>query len=139
MSPEPGAPRETLTGTETVRSLGGIWIVADTISQMPGGGTGEMSMTLGYDPDKGSYVGTWIGSMVNWLCVYDRGELDASCTSLSLYTTGPSMTGGGGTKNYRDVITSLDADTRTLVGQVQDEQGNWQEMMKVEYRRKGEG
>lgn len=100
-----------------------------------GGTTGEMVMTLGYDPDQGQYVGTWIGSMMNWLCVYERGEVDASGRKLSLDSKGPSMTGEGGTRNYRDVIEFVDDDTRTLTGQVQNERGEWEDMMKVEYRR----
>lgn len=135
MSAGPGAPLETLEGSETVRSLGGLWFVAESVSSMPGGTMGTMVMTLGYDPDKGCYVGTWIGSMMNWLCIYDKGELDASGKRLLLYSVGPSMTGDGGTRNYRDVIEFLDDDTRTLRGQSQDDQGQWQDMMKVEYRR----
>lgn len=135
LSAEPGAAPKTYRGTEKVRSLGGLWIVAETQSEMPGGTTGEMVMTLGYDPDQGHYMGTWVGSMMNWLCVYEKGEVDASGRKLSLYSKGPSMTGEGGTRNYRDVIECIDDDTRTLIGQVQNERGEWEDMMKVDYRR----
>lgn len=135
MSSGPEAPPEELTGTETVRSIGGLWFVCETTSDMPGGGKAQMFMTLGYDPDKQSYLGTWIGSMMNWLCIYHKGEVDDSGKRLLLYSTGPNMSGQGRTSNYRDVIEFLSDDARTLTGQVQDEHGNWQDMMKVQYRR----
>jgi len=136
MAASADAAPEELTGTETVRRLGGYWIVSEATSDMPGGGKGQMVTTIGYDVEKKTYVGTWVGSMVNWLCHYHEGEVDASGTRLSLYATGPNMSGGGGTCNYRDVIEFISDDERTLTGQVQDEHGNWQEMMKIHYRRR---
>jgi hypothetical protein len=79
---EPGKPPETCGGTETVRSLGGPWIVAEGQGQMPGGGPAMMIMTLGYDPER-RFWGTWMGSMMTHLWVYD-GALEAD---------GPSMAG----------------------------------------------
>jgi len=135
MAPGPDLPPENLEGTETVRSLGGLWYVAQSTSQMPDGTTGEMVMTLGYDPDKRCYGGTWIGSMMNWLCVYRDGEVDPSGRKLSLYSTGPDFTGKKSSSEYCDVIEFQDDDTRTLTGHVKDEDGTWRAMMKVEYRR----
>jgi hypothetical protein len=34
---------------------------------MPGGGAATMFLTLGYDPQRERYVGTWIGSMMTHL------------------------------------------------------------------------
>jgi hypothetical protein len=40
---EPGTePAETLTGTESVRSLGGLWVLAEGQGDMPGGGKAQM-------------------------------------------------------------------------------------------------
>lgn len=39
MPMEPGAAPTKFTGTETVRSIGGIWILAEGKGEMPGGGT----------------------------------------------------------------------------------------------------
>src|SRR3712207_8501500 len=50
---------------------------------MPGGGVGTTLMTLGYDPQTQRYVGTWGGSMMNYLWVYD-GELDVDGRVLTL-------------------------------------------------------
>ena len=38
------------SGTETVRSLGSLWIIADAKGEMPGGGAATMQLTLGFDP-----------------------------------------------------------------------------------------
>jgi uncharacterized protein DUF1579 len=46
-------------------------------------------MTLGYDPEKKQYVGTWVGSMMSYLWVYD-GSLDAEEKVLTLNAEGPS-------------------------------------------------
>ena len=54
---EPGKPPQKFTGTETVRSVGGVWVVAEGDGEMPGGGVGTTVMTLGYDPQKKRYVG----------------------------------------------------------------------------------
>lgn len=34
---------------------------------MPGMGTIVMQITLGYDPNKKRFIGTWLGSMMNHL------------------------------------------------------------------------
>jgi hypothetical protein len=43
---------------------------------VPGGGLARMLMTLGYNPQTRRYTGTWVGSMMTHLWVYD-GWLDA--------------------------------------------------------------
>ncbi len=48
----PGKPPEKAKGTESVRSLGGLWILAEGRGEMPGGGAMTTMMTLGYDPQK---------------------------------------------------------------------------------------
>jgi len=76
--------------TEIVRSLHGIWFVAERSGQMPGGGAATTLLTLGYSADKGKYVGTWIGTMMDHLWVY-QGEVSGDGKVLNLYTTGPDV------------------------------------------------
>ena len=95
-----------------------------------------MLMTLGFDPAKGTFVGTWIGSMMTHLWVYAEGRLDAGGRVLTLESEGPSMTGEG-LARYRDVVEVVDDDHRTLTGNVLGEDGAWQPMMTVRYRRQG--
>lgn len=133
--PEPGAPPKRVTGTETVRSLGGIWFLLEGEGEM-GGGPATTVMTIGFDPQKKQFVGTWIGSMMGYLWVYEGGELDAAERILTLHATGPSMSGDGGTARYKDVVELRNDDTRVLTGWVQGADGQWQQITSTEYRRK---
>lgn len=133
---KPGDPPMTFGGAERVRALGGFWVVAEGEGQMPGGTVGQTVMTLGFDADRGRYVGTWVGSMMGTLWVYD-GELDVDSRVLTLASEGPSMAGDGKTARYRDVIELVGNDRRLFKALVEGADGTWQQMMTLEYRRKG--
>ena len=94
-----------------------------------------MVMTLGYDVLRKRYVGTWIGSMLAYLWVYD-GELSSDGRELVLSAEGPSMAGDGTMAKYQDVITFLSDDHRTLTARVLGEDGEWRPFMTAHYRRK---
>ena len=131
---EPGEQPTTLGGREVVRAVGDLWVVADGTGDMPGGGTGTMVMTLGFDPERGRFVGTWIGSMMNILWHYD-GELDASGTVLTLNSEGPFFDEVGGRTKYRDIITKVDDQHRILTGNFLNREGRWEQMMEAHYYR----
>lgn len=128
-------PPEKATGTESVRSLGGLWILAEGHGEMPGCGAATTMMTLGYDPQKQRYVGTWVGSMMTYLWLYD-GELDASKNALTLNSDGPSMSAEGEMAKYKDVIEFKSDDHRIMTSHVLSDDGNWHQFMTVNYRRK---
>lgn len=132
---ESGQPAENPTGTETVRSVGGLWFLAEGQGEMPGGGTATTLMTLGYDPQKQHYVGTWIGSMMTYLWLYE-GELDANETVLTLNSEGPSMTGDEKMAKYRDVIEFKSDDHRVMTSHMLGDDGQWHHFMTAHYRRK---
>lgn len=123
------------TGTETVRSVGEIWIQAEGRGTMPDGGPGISLMTLGYDPARRRFVGTWLGSMMTHLWIYD-GELDSARQVLTLNSEGPSFSGDGTMGKYQDVIELKSADHRVLRGRTLGADGKWQEFMTTHYRRK---
>lgn len=131
----PGELPAKTAGTETVRSLGGLWTVAEGEGEMPGGGTGTSIMTLGYDPQRQRFVGTWIGSMMTHLWVYE-GSLDAGERVLTLESEGPGFSGDGTLAKYRDVIELKSDDHRVLTSHVQGEDGGWQPFMTAHYRRR---
>jgi uncharacterized protein DUF1579 len=81
---------------------------------MPDGGAALTFMTLGFDPQKGGYVGIWIGSMTSFLWIY-RGTLDRAEKILTLDTEGPNFDGEGLAK-FQDIIEikSDDYQTATL-------------------------
>lgn len=133
-SPE-GDPDGTVTWTETVRSFRGIWVVAEGQGEMPGGGGPVTTlMTLGYDPRKGAYVGTWVGSMMTHMWVY-RGTLDETGNVLTLDCEGPDFENPEKTLRYQDIIAFQDDDHRTLTGRVEGADGVWKEMMVAHYQR----
>jgi Protein of unknown function (DUF1579) len=130
---EGGSPTKA-TGAERVRTLGGLWVLAEGEGEMPGGEKGTTLMTLGYDPVRKRFTGTWIGSMMTHMWQYD-GALDPSERVLTLDSEGPSMSGDGMSR-YQDVIEFKSDDHRTLTARVQGADGKWQQFMTVDYRRK---
>jgi len=120
------------SGRETVRSVGPMWVQCTGRAEMPGGGPeGEMVLTIGYDLALKKYVGTWYGSMMSRLWVYD---IERQGEELVMSSEGPAMEGEG-TARYRDVITWKDADTREFAGWVQKPDGTWNRFMHATYRR----
>jgi len=122
------------TGSETVRSLGGLWVIGEGTGEMPGGGSATMIITLGYDTEAQKFVGTWIGSMMTKMWVYDC-EMDPDGRTLRLNAEGPSMSGSGKIVQYQDSVEVVDENTRKFYGRVQDDDGNWVTFMTANYRR----
>jgi hypothetical protein len=133
-SMESGQPPSKYTGTESVRSLT-TWVVCEGRGEMPGGGTATTIMTLGYDPARKRFVGTFIGSMMTNLWVYD-GELDAAGKVLTLGAEGPSFADPNKTAKYKDSIEIRSDDHRTLSSAVLGDDGKWHHFMTAHYRRK---
>jgi hypothetical protein len=131
---EPGKEPQKFSGTEIVKSLGGLWIVSDGTGEMPDGTVGNMMMTLGYDPAKKMYIGTWIGSMMTHMWIYE-GELDATGKILPLNTIGQDFSTEGKMAKYQDIIEVVSKDHRILRSQSQGEDGKWTQFMKADYRR----
>jgi hypothetical protein len=132
---EPGqAEPKKFTGTERVRSLGGLWVLAESEGQMPDGGPATTLMTLGFDPQKQRFIGTWVGSMMTALWVYN-GTLDASERVLTLETEGPDMRETSKVTKYRDIIELRSDDYRVMTSETPGEDGQWHRFMLMEYRR----
>ena len=130
----PGQPPLKCKGSERVRSLGGFWIVGEGESEVMGIKM-QSVLTLGYDPEKKKYIGTWVDSMTNHLWKYE-GTLDADRNVLTLEAEGPSFTDPRKHAKYRDVITLESKDHKVLTSSVQSEDGLWSTFMTADYRRK---
>jgi hypothetical protein len=102
-----------------------------------GGGQATMQITLGFDPAKGRFVGSWVGSMMTHFWIYD-GFLDETGTVLTLEAEGPSFSGDGGLASYRDIVTVKGHDHRILTGNVRNPDGSWTTFMTSRYRRKSQ-
>jgi hypothetical protein len=130
----PDKPPEKFKGTESVRSLGGLWILAEGQGDMPGCGAATTMMTLGYDPQKKQFVGTFMGSMMTHLWVYD-GTMDADGRVLTLNTEGPNMVEEGKMTKFKDVIELKSDDHRVLTSHMLGDDGKWHGIMTANYRR----
>ncbi|HUL10832.1 MAG TPA: DUF1579 domain-containing protein [Methylococcaceae bacterium] len=127
-------PPEKFKGSESVRSLGDLWVLCEGRGEMPGGGMATTLMTLGYDPQKQRYVGTWVGSMMTHLWVYD-GYLDPEEKVLMLNAEGPSWAEEGKLAKYKDVIEIQSDDHRVLRSHMLGDDGQWHQFMTAHYRR----
>ena len=127
-------PPMKFTGTESVRTLGGVWVICDGRGEMPGGGVGHTIMTLGFDPAKQRCIGTFIGSMMTNLWVYE-GTLDHAANVLTLDTEGPSFSTPGKLARYQDIIEIKSDDHRMLSSRYLADDGSWHHFMTAHYRR----
>jgi hypothetical protein len=130
---EPGAPPQKSKGTESVRAIGGFWVMAENKGDVLGTPVTGI-LTLGYDAQKQKYVGTWVDSMTGYLWTYE-GTLDEAGKVLTLETEGPNFTGAG-TARFKDVIEVKSKDHKVLTSSMQGEDGEWVTFMTAQYRRK---
>lgn len=131
---QPGQPPITFKGTESVRSVGGFWAVSEVHSKIF---DQEITgiMTLGYDPQKQKYVGTWIDSNSHHLWQYE-GSIDEAGRTLTLEAEGPNMAAPGSTARYRDTFEIKSQDQKVFTSSIEVEPGKWHTFMTVQYRRK---
>lgn len=129
-----GQPPMKCKGTESTRGLGGFWVVAEiknTFMDMPMTGI----MTIGYDPQKKKYVGTWVDSMTNHLWKYE-GTVDAAGKVLTLEAEGPNPMTPRKTARFRDSIEIKSKDHKVMRSAMLGEDGKWITFMTGDYRRK---
>lgn len=120
-------------GTIRGRMLGERWIVCE--HEMDAAGMKvTANLTLGYDPVRKKYVGTWVDSMQNHLFVYE-GEYDADSRTLSLFTEGPNLMTGEGTVRFRDSYEFVSEDEIVARSAAQGEDGEWAVFMTGAARR----
>ena len=63
------------------------------------------------------------------------GTLDAAGTTLTLEAVGPAFDDPTKTTNYRDVLTLVGRDRKTLTSSAQGPDGAWVEFMRAEFTR----
>jgi len=131
---EPGETPQVFRGTQRTRSLGKLWIIGDGTGDMPGGGKAYTQITLGFDPRRNRFVGTWIGSMMTHLWLYNGG-LDGERKVLTLDSEGPSFTDANKLAKYQDIFTLVNKDHHALTSRVLGDDGKWVEFMRADYRR----
>ena len=130
---KPGDPPGQDISTESVRSLDCVWIIAEATGENAGAKVYSM-MTLGYDPARSLFVGSFISSMMTHLWLYE-GELDEGGEKLMLRSEGPSIEDEGSIAKYLDTIEFKGDDHRVLRSSYLTKAGAWQAFMTADYRR----
>lgn len=129
----PDQPPVKCKGTETVRELGGFWVISEsdmTMMEFPMKGV----LTLGYDPKSEKYVGTWIDSVSSHMWRYE-GTLDETQKTLTLLTEGPNPMAPTETAKYREVLEIKDKDHKVFSSSIQMD-GQWHTFVTIHYHRK---
>jgi hypothetical protein len=130
---EPGQPPMKATGTETGRMIGGFWAMMENKGEFMGTPfTGIM--TLGYDPEKKKYVGSWIDNMTSYMWHY-QGTLDSSGKVLTLDTEGPCPQEGGRIVRFKEVV-EMKGPNQKVFTSAREKDGKWITHMKITSRRK---
>jgi hypothetical protein len=130
----PGQPTVRFNGTETTRMLGGFWMISEGKSEMMGV-MGESLLTMGYDPEKKKYVGTWVDSMNSHLWKYE-GDLDATGKILTLNSEGPCPFKGGKLTKFKEILEVKGPDQKVFTSSYQEDDGSWVKVMTMTSRRR---
>ena len=132
--PGPEAPEIKAEATQSAKMIGDRWLIATGDGEMMGQPMTSI-LTLGYDPAKEKYVGTFISSCGNELWTYE-GAVSEDGKTLVLETEGPNMMSPGETSGYRETIAFKDKDHYTFTSAIEGEDGKFVEFMTAEYERK---
>ena len=130
----PDQPAMKCKGTESVRAIGAFWTVAENKTTIM-----EQSMTgvltLGYDPAKKKYVGSWVDSMSNHLWTY-QGTVDKGGTTLTLDTEGPNPMAAGKMTKFKEVLEFKGKDHKVFTSSMQMDDGTWVKFVTINSTRK---
>lgn len=131
-----GGASVTNIGVIRGRMLGERWIVNEIEIEVEGSRVVGLQ-TIGFDPARSKYVGTWSDSVQNHLWVYE-GEYDPATRTLTLSTEGPNLMGDGAMAPFRDTYEFVDDDHIVSRSSALGEDGQWVEFMSSDMRRKPE-
>ena len=130
----PDQPPMKCKGTMASRMLGGFWVINEVQGDMMGAQMTAIQ-TIGYDPAKKKYVGTWVDSMMNHMWKYE-GSVDESGKKLTLEAEGPNFMAEGKVAKFRDAYEFKTADHIIATSSMQGEDGAWVVFMTGNIRRK---
>ena len=129
----PGEESMVCSGEIKSRLLGGFWVINE-LQGDAGGGTMHAIQTIGYDPEKKAYVGTWVDSMMNHMWRYE-GTVDDSGKKLMLEAEGPNFMAAGKLTKFRDSYEFKSPDLIVATSEMLQENGEWITFMTGEMRR----
>jgi hypothetical protein len=131
----PDQPPAKLKGVESAAMVGGFWIV----SRIDGGVVDVMPYqqvyTIGYDPEKGKYIGTIVDSMSSRVGLYYDGVADEKENKLVMYFDGPTPDQSAQT-TYRETTVMKTPDHKHFTSEMKLPDGSWVTTMTIHVRRK---
>ena len=130
----PDQPLIECNGTIESRMIGEFWVVNEMQSTSQGVAVKGLQ-TIGYDPAKKKYVGTWIDSMMNHMWIYE-GTVDETGNKLTLEAEGPNLLADGKLNKFRDAYEFKTPDLMLVTSSMLNEDGEWITFMTGESRRK---
>jgi hypothetical protein len=130
---DPGNRPMKAQGTESVRSIGGLWIVAEGESAIMDKPMRSI-LTLGYDFEQKKYIGTWISSCMTHLWQYE-GSVDLATETLTLETEGPCPHSPGTVAKFKEVMEVKSGQHRVLTSSMQGQDGKWAAIATINYWR----
>ncbi|RYD18627.1 MAG: DUF1579 domain-containing protein [Verrucomicrobiaceae bacterium] len=120
---DPAAPPMKSTGRDSVRMLGGFWLLSETTgdsTEMPYSSV----LSVGYDPEKGKYIGTWMDSMMPRYWSYE-GTANEAGNKLTLETKGPCPKEPGKIRTFHEALELTDADHKVFTSSILNDDGTW--------------
>ncbi|MGI6454174.1 MAG: DUF1579 domain-containing protein [bacterium] len=130
----PDQPPMKTESRMTCRSLGGMWLIAESQGECPENGPWNCIFTIGFDPETNLYTGTFTASMMSRLWIYS-GSRDESGNRLILDTEGPRFDKAELAK-YQDIFELVDKDHWILTSQILGDDGKWHKFMTAHHRRR---
>ncbi|MCA9184459.1 MAG: DUF1579 domain-containing protein [Pirellulaceae bacterium] len=130
----PDQPPMECSGTVEGRMIGELWIVNE-MQSTPQGIPMQGLQTIGYDPAKKKYVGTWIDSMLHHMWQYE-GTVDKSGTKLTLEAEGPNFMSEGKLTKFRDAYEFKTPNLIIVTSSMLGDDGQWVTFMTGECQRK---
>lgn len=116
----PNQPSIMCEGEMNCRMLGEFWMISESSSSMMDMQV-QAVMTIGYDPEKKKYVGTWVDSAFNRLWNY---EGTVTGDTLTLDAQGPNFITGEQNIRYQDIYSFKSADEIEVTSKMQID-GDW--------------
>lgn len=129
----PDQPPMKSAGSMTSRMLGGFWVISEVSYETPGS-TMNAIQTIGYDPAKKKYVGTWVDSATSHMWNYE-GTVDESGKVLALDAEGPNFMADGKMTTFRDAYEFKSPDIIISTSSILMDDGKWVTFMTGEMRR----
>lgn len=129
----PDLPPTKSRGKLKATSMGGLWVLLDCSGDAPDGSPWTSQFTLGFDPVRGKFVGTFIASMMTHLWIYE-GELEPDGRTLVMNVEGPRFDGKG-TAHYQDCFEVVNQDHWILRSRIKGDDGQWIPFMEGHHHR----